>query len=58
MTTVREWLGHSAVSVTDIYAHALAPTEAVRALLDLIGPHTRGGVRPGTQRGFLDDRYG
>lgn len=42
VTTVREWLGHSAVSVTDIYAHALAPSEAVRALLDLVGPHTRG----------------
>lgn len=42
--TVREWLGHSSVAVTDVYAHSIAPTDAVRALLDRIDPFTRGGL--------------
>lgn len=37
---VKGWMGHSEISVTDPYAHALAPSEAIAALVDELGLYT------------------
>lgn len=41
LPVVKGWMGHSEISVTDRYAHALAPSDAIAALLDELGPHAR-----------------